>query len=65
MGADGFIDRVCKACLVKRIKIRLEQDLIAWGTFRIKGALDVHAAFSQGAGFIGADDIHAAEVFNL
>src|SRR6266568_9108556 len=64
MGADSCINRVRKAGLVKRIEIRVEQDLLAWSACHIQGRLDVHAPFGQGAGFIGADHVHAAEVFN-
>ena len=39
MGADGFIDRVGKACLVKRIEIRVEQDFLAGSAFHIQGGL--------------------------
>ena len=39
MGADGFIDGVRKAGLVKRIEISVKKDFIAWSTFHIKGGL--------------------------
>ena len=64
MGADGFINRVCKACLVKSIEISVKKDFIAWSAFHIERGLQAYDPFSQGAGFIGADHVHAAEVFN-
>ena len=39
MAANGFIDRVRKAGLVKRIEISVEKNFIAWRAFHIKGGL--------------------------
>ena len=42
----------------------MEKDFIAWSTFDVKGGLQVYDALGQGAGFIAADHVHTAEVFN-
>ena len=39
MGADGFVDRVRKAGLVKRIEISVKKDFVAWSAFHIQGGL--------------------------
>ena len=39
MGADGFVDRVRKACLVKSIEISVKKDFLARSAFYIKGGL--------------------------
>src|SRR4029453_18446283 len=40
MGADGCIDRVRKAGLVKSVEIRVEKDVLPWSAFHIKAGLD-------------------------
>ncbi len=42
----------------------MKKDRVAGRAFHITCGLDVHDPFGQGAGLVGADHIHAAEVLD-
>src|SRR5689334_12972878 len=62
-GADGLINWIGKAGLVRSIEISVQQDFLAWSALHIECGVQAYDPFGQGAGFIGADHVHAAEVF--
>ena len=64
VAADRCIDRVAEGALEARIQPGVEEHLIAGLSQYINCSLQANLAFCEGACFIGAQNVHAAEILN-
>src|ERR1035437_1446845 len=60
---DGLINWVSKSCFIKSIKIGKQKNLFIRLSVYIHRRFYLYRSFSECTGFIGANDIHAAEIF--
>ena len=64
VAADCCIDRVAEGALEARVQPGVEQHLIAGLAQHINGGLKTDLTFCEGACFIGAQNVHAAEILD-
>ena len=61
---DRFIDGICKTGFIRCIEIRKKEYFITGIPVHIECRFNLHGSFSKGAGFIGADNVHASEILD-